>query len=179
MANQAYKYYQELPQWAKGVIVVGVLTVTYIFVNQVIKKIRQEADKKKAEQGIASAADELNKMKSSGTPMSYPKSIYDGMASQLVEQFSGCDPSGTYPVYVYSDLSKSGKLLYDSINKMNNERDFLELLDSFGVRTYDDCGLWGDIENATLYKAVSNELNTSEIKFINDLLKNRKITYQF
>ena len=55
-----------------------------------------------------------------------------------------------------------------------------DILDSFGIKTYDDCGYFtGDVENANLYKAVNNELQTNEIKFINDYLKKRGITYQF
>ena len=41
------KYYKELPDWAKGVVVVGTMTVTYIFLSQIVKKIRQEKEQQK------------------------------------------------------------------------------------------------------------------------------------
>jgi hypothetical protein len=38
--NKIFKVYQELPQWAKGVVVVGGLVVTYIVGSTVYKKVK-------------------------------------------------------------------------------------------------------------------------------------------
>ena len=182
MENKAYQYYKELPSWAKGVVVIGVLGVSYLFANQIIKKIREEAEKKKAEENLNQSRSELQQQQQNGVPSTFPKSQYDAMATEISDEFDGCDPSGLNfgIVSEYLDLSTSGKKVYDIVGKLNNNRDFLELVDSFGVRTWDACGVMnGDVQNKTLYQGVTNELNQGEIKFINKYLKQRGITYQF
>ena len=46
MANKVYSYYQDLPSWAKGVVVVGVLGASYILISQTISRIRKGKDMK-------------------------------------------------------------------------------------------------------------------------------------
>jgi hypothetical protein len=66
------------------------------------------------------------------------------------------------------------------ISKFKNDLDFLKLSTAWGVRTYDQCG-WGtgNVENATLSKAISDELNEGEISKINGALAKQGIKYRF
>jgi hypothetical protein len=182
MESKSYQYYKELPSWAKGVVVIGVLGVTYLFANQIIKKIKEDAAKKSAEENLNQSRSELQQQQQNGVPATFSKSQYDAMATEIADEFEGCDTSGLNfgVILEYLDLSTSAKKVYDIVGKLNNNRDFLELIDSFGVRTWDACGVWnGNVENKTLYQGVTNELNGGEIKFINNYLKQRGITYQF
>lgn len=181
MESKGLKIYEGLPNWAKGVVVVGGLGVTYIFVSQIIKKLRLDAERKRAEEGLRNVRDELQNQQNSGVPASYQKSVYDAFAQSLVDQFQGCDVSIGMPFNTgdYRDLSTSGKKVYDIIHQLNNNRDWLELVDSFGLKTYDACGYFtGNEENKTLYSAISSELNNSEVEFLNGELRNRGITYK-
>jgi hypothetical protein len=172
----ALQVYNQLPSWARGVVVVGGLAITYIFVNQIIKKLRLDAEKKKAEESLKQFRAELQQQIDAGVVPSYQKSVYDGYADALVIQFSGCDPgvaSSTLNL-----LTPSAYKLYTIILELNNDRDFLELVDSFGTRTYDACGWWtGEVENVTLYGAVADELTQGEITTLNDTLRSRNINY--
>ena len=183
MENKALQVYKDLPSWAKGVVVVGGLGAAYLFANQIIKKIRLDAEKRKAEAELNNTREELENQIEQGVVPSYPKGTYDAWAQSIEDQFDGCDFFISSPFGIggdYNELSASAKKIYDIVEEMNNDRDFLELVDSFGVRTYDQCG-WGtgNVENATLYKAVTDELNQDEINFINERLQNRGVTYKF
>jgi len=182
MENKGMQIYKDLPSWAKGVVVVGGLAVGYLFANQIIKKLRLDAEKRKAEEELNNTRYELQNQTEQGIVPSYPKSTYDAWAQSIEDQFDGCDFFiKVFPIGGdYNELSNSAKKIYDIVDEMNNDRDFLELVDSFDVRTYDQCG-WGtgNVENATLYKAVTDELNQDEINFINERLENRGITYKF
>jgi len=182
MKEKVYTYYKDLPSWAKGVVVIGVLGGGFLIVKSFIDRLKREAERKKAEQDIVRAKDELQQLQEQGEATTFNKSTYDAFAQSLVDQFDGCDffVRGPFGIDNYEELSTSAKKLYDIVKQLNNDRDFLELVDSFGLRTYDDCG-WGtgEVSNATLFKAVSNELDTDEIQYINRLLSNRGISYKF
>jgi hypothetical protein len=183
MENKALQIYKDLPSWAKGVVVVGGLGAAYLFASQIIKKLRLDAEKRNAEKELDTTRIELDNQTQQGIVPSYTKSTYDAWAQSIQDQFDGCDPffGGVFGIGGdYNELSPSAKKIYDIVDKMNNDRDFLELVDSFDIRTYDQCG-WGtgNVENATLYKAVSDELSQDEINFINERLANRGITYKF
>jgi hypothetical protein len=178
----AYKYYKDLPTWAKGVVVIGVLGAVGYIGYTTVKRLRDDAKKREALKTLDTTRQELEEQINSGVLPSYEKSVYDGIALSLKDQFSGCDCcwSPGFNVTDYGDLSGSGKALYDKLSTFNSDRDFLELVDSFGIQTYDDCG-WGtgNVENVNLYQAVANELASGELPFINLQLRNRGITYQF
>ena len=181
--SKTYQYYKELPTWAKGVAVVGVLVAVGLVGYGIIKKLQQDAKNRAAQKKLNDVRNELENQTNQGVVRSYPKSQYNAWAGELEDQFAGCDISIGAPFGIvsdYYDLSNSGKKLYDIASKLNNDIDYLELVDSFDIRTYDDCGIWnGDVENVTLNEAISNELNTSEIAFINNLMKNHSISYKF
>jgi hypothetical protein len=177
----AYKYYKELPTWAKGVVVVGILGAVGYVAYTTVKRLKDDAKKREALKTLDTTRQELQQQIDNGVLPTFEKSVYDGIALGLVDKFSGCDCCHTpflWNVTEYGDLSGSGKALYDKLQTFNNDRDFLELVDSFGIQTYDDCG-WGSISNVNLYQAVSNELASQELPFINLELANRGITYQF
>jgi len=175
------KYYNELPTWAKGVVGLIVVGGTGLIVYSIIKKIKADAEYQKAKASLLNFREELNSLITTGVSATFEKSVYDGYARQIVDEFNGCDfsnpPFGV--VLEYYDMSTSGKKLYDILNQFNNNRDFLELVDSFDIRTIDACG-WGtgDLENVNLYEAVNNELQSGEVKYINKMLRTHGITYQ-
>lgn len=177
----ALKVYEGLPTWARGVVVVGGLAVTYIILSSVLKKLRADAQKKKAEAALNQSRAELQQQIDTGVAASYQKSVYNGFADAIATQFDGCDPSLTGTFGIGNDvgnLSSSARKVYDTILELNNDRDWLELVDSFGTRTYDACGWFmGNEENMTLYSAISSELSADEIAFLNKTLKQRSINY--
>lgn len=174
--NAAYKYYKELPAWAKGVTVVMGAVVAVVLGKRVYQIVDNAILKAKAKKSLKDVSNEQRKLQASGVSASFPASQYKAWADSIQNQFDGCDVSAP----VGDRLSKSGTTLYEIITNFKNDMDFLELVKAFGTRTYDQCGWFtGDVENATLYTAVTDELQSGEIKTINEALAKQGITYRF
>ena len=63
--NKIFRVYEELPQWAKGVVVVGGLAVTFIVGNTIYKRINAFSDSADAQNKLRQLEDDLNnKLKS-------------------------------------------------------------------------------------------------------------------
>ena len=75
--------------------------------------------------------------------------------------------------------SYSGEYLYKIILQLKNNVDFLKLQTAFGVRTYDQCGIFNGDFTGNLTQAVNDELTASEIAELNKQLTKKGIVYRF
>ncbi len=187
MTNKLFEYYKGLSPTGKTIFIIGGLAgvaVTYIATTKFINKIKEDAKNAKAQAGLADSISQLNSLKARGINPSFPDAQYNGYADKIQSQFDGCDTSSpvifTSPKAFWSD---SANTLNDIIVTFKNDADFLSLVNAYGVRTYKGCGMLGTFGvadvNGDLYTAVSDELNTNEIKGINDELAANSITYKF
>jgi hypothetical protein len=170
MANKVYDYYKELPSWAKGVVVIGVLGVTYIFASQIIRKIKENAKKSELEKSVNDAKNELNDLIKSGVKPTITKSQADAFADKIVKQFKGADL-----------LLQSYPTIKDILSQLKNNADYLLLKQQFGLRTYTDAFNvfgWNKVENVTLEAAIQDELTTGSIDSLNKILASKGITYR-
>lgn len=172
--NGALKYYKELPNWAKGVVVVGGLTVTYIFLSQIVSKIRQKNEQKKQLEEISGANQDLENLSKKGIYATMNKSAFEAMSAAIIDAVSGC---GT-------DKSK----INSQFQKLNNDADILAFVSVFGLRKKQRCLFSDDpredfFSNTTpplsLTAHLQSDLTDSEINEINKILSSRGITYQF
>jgi hypothetical protein len=187
-AGKIYSFYKELPSWAKGVVIIGGLGVTYLFASQVIKIVRADADKRKAEEGLKDSRDEQKKLEEQGLVASFPQSQFNGWVDSIVTQFDGCDIGS--PLSVFGEVgiplpansafwSDSALTIWKIISQFKNDLDFLALINTYSIREYDQCG-WGTGNfKGNLYQAVKDELAQWEIDAINNKLKSLKINRQF
>jgi hypothetical protein len=165
MANKAYTYYTELPAWAKGVVVVGGLAVTYIFVSQIISRIKKQASDKENRQAVESAKDDLQDLNKRGVKPTLTKAQTDSMADAILNQYKNADL-----------LLQSYTVTERQFNKLKNDADYLMLKTSWGVRTYPDA-FFGNVSNVTLEAAIQNELFNSSISKLNTILSKKGINY--
>lgn len=177
MANKLYEAWIGLPGWAKGVTAVGGMAIVYFTGRGFINRLKDKANQEKEKQTIAQAGRDLAGLKKSGVIPSYSPTQYKSWADGIEKQFSGCDWSEAVKPY----LSGSGKYVYDIIGKMKNDADVLSLVQAFGVRTYDQCGISLGDGNITagLSQAISDELYSYEIEKINGVLASKKINFRF
>jgi hypothetical protein len=183
--NKALKVYEDLPNWARGVVVVGGLVVLYIVGNTIYKKIQGLSNNVDTQNKLNQVNNDLNDKINQGQQPTFNSTQYNNFADSIAAAFSGCDFSSpiipiSTKIPVIGGYSNSGAVVYNIISQFNNDVDFLALQKAFGNRTISKswvCG--GDYTNVDLEAAVTNQLNNSEIAGINDLLSKRNITLRF
>lgn len=173
-----FKYYKDLPQWAKGVVIVGGVAISALVAYTVIKKIKAASDAAKAKRNLKNASVDLKNLIKQGIKPSYPNSQYNAWVSQLVSQFDGCDFSATFYSNSIPFASDSFMVLAKIIKQLNNDADWLTLVQTYSIKKFDQCG-WGtgDFEG-DLYSAITNELSTKETSELNKILQTRNISYR-
>ena len=181
---QRYNFYKDLPSWAKGVVVVGVGVVGYIVISKVYKGIKKAADKSKESKTTKDITQELRDLQSQGIRKSFTDSQYKAWADIIQQQFDGCDFKQNVfdmsdPLFGWAGtFSGSGKLVAGIFNQLKNNTDFAALVSAYGVRTYDQCGLWTGNVTGNIYKAIADELDEGERKELNKKLASKAITYR-
>jgi len=188
MENKAYQYWSGLPSWAKGVVAVGGIAIGYFAIRSFINKIKEDADKKNQRVTQDEQKNELENNIENGIKPTFPISQYNQWADELQTQFDGCDwqlklPNLDPRIFWSENWSGSGQKLATIIYQFKNDSDFLALSTSWGAsRTYDQCGYnpfgSGNFEG-NLSQAVTDELDQSEIRAINEYLATQNITYRF
>ena len=180
--NKVFQTYEGLPPWARGLVVVGGLVLVYVVGNTVYKKLFPSQDLIDAQNRVKQASDDAKKLENNGVSATFADTQYNNFADAIAAAFSGCDSSSPWiPATTnYIGYSNSGTTVYNIIHQFNNDLDFLNLQTAFGTKTIVKswvCG--GDYTNVDLAGAVTNQLNSVEIKGINDELTKRGITYRF
>lgn len=185
MESQVYKFYKELPPWAKGIVVVGGLAVIYFGGRSVFRKINQAKQAQDSKDSVRGAENDVRNLQNTGLRASYSDTQYKTWANSLQQAFEGCDPSGNItwgadsPLGVVSVWSTSGYKVAEIFNQLKNDIDYLKLLTAWGVRTYDACGWWtGDVKDVDLSKAISDELTDRERSNLNKILSKKGIKYK-
>jgi hypothetical protein len=182
--NTAVQFYNSLPPWAKGVVVVGGLAVTYLVVKGILDKIKSDAALKQQRGTLDNQNQELQNIINAGIKPTFPQSQYGQWADEIQNQFEGCDYTNPIPfvppTWLFNhNWSNSGAMFANIVLKLENDADFLALQTAYDIRTYDQC-LWGTGNvTGTLSKAVNDELQDVEINSINQYLESKGITYKY
>jgi len=187
MTNKVYSVYKDLPSWAKGVVVIGGIAIVYFTAKSILKRVKLTAETKKEREAIKTQEDEIKNEQNTGAKATFPESQYKTWATQIKNQYDGCDGSFGRPIlqfipptWMFNTMwSNSGALTANIFFKLKNNVDFLKLSTAFGVATYDQCGLSWMTGNFTgnLQSAIVDELDENERKALNDILKKNGITY--
>jgi hypothetical protein len=166
--NKAVEVFKELPSWAKGVVVIGVLGIGYIIYNRIYKSIKERGKTEFQRETQREQENEVRNLENTGMRKTFPSSQYKAWADTIASEFDGCDPLGT-----------SLGAVANAVNPLKNDLDFLSLSTAFGIRTYDKCG-WGTGDfTGNLSQAVNLELTVKERTFINNILTQKGISYRF
>ena len=160
-----YKYYTELPPWGKGVAIIGIGAAAYFLfqkINATATNVKKNADAKKS---LSEVTDDISELNKNGVKPSYTDSQYRSWADSLFTCFEGF---GT--CFGYMTIFQN----------MKNDADVLKLIQAYGVRTIPS-GKFNPMPDfrGTLPQALRDEVQTINIWGINQILKNRGITYKF
>jgi hypothetical protein len=164
MANtKLYNYYTELPAWAKGVVVVGGLGITYIIGNKIYLALKPKP------QDVKNIENDIDRLVSKLKP-TYGDATYDQYANTI------------YNAQRTSMSNDSGAIV-DVALLMKNDLDVAKLVKAYGTRQdyafgvpTDSYGLFG-----AMRKGIESDLFGAfswRIAKINTDWQSKGITYQ-
>ena len=176
MANKVFDYYKELPSWAKGVVIVGGLAVSYVFISRTIARIRKAKDIKDVQKETDYANRDLIELARRGIKPTIDRTQMEIIIKSLEDSMNGCSYSQTR--------------IENAFKKLNNEADLKLLIRDFGVRYYTPCAISSPISYAiylsdnkhfggTLATWLNYDLGTSDINKINKILSDKNINFKF
>lgn len=121
MKNKVYQYYTELPQWAKGAVVIGVGVVAFFVGRKIYVTIFPSVEERKNREMLKNINDEIKDGQNIGLRPSFPDSNYDTFANTIYEsmRYAIGDDYGTVET---------------TMKKMKNDLDVAKLIKAFGTR---------------------------------------------
>lgn len=154
-------FLQDLPPWAKGVLVVGGGAALYFAMKG------KGEDERQREQLPDAAAMELQKEAAKGVYPTLSTAELQAMAAAIV---NAADDWGTNEDAIYSAFAN-----------LQNSADFWALVKVYGVRSYKgffEGGYFGNV-NRNLAETIVAEFNSSERAALNSILQQIGIDYKF
>jgi hypothetical protein len=173
--STVYKYYKDLPSWAKGIVVVGSLAMGYAVVTSIMNKIKAASDRAKQEKELNTADAELKNEERAGRGQTLSNSTLEAMSTSIVEASNDC---GT-----------EDDLFLSQFDKVKNQADMLAFIKVFGLRQKIRCPYTSDsrvdtwcwygclTQPMSLSLMVASELSQGQIDKINKKLAAKGITY--
>lgn len=160
-----YKFYGELPTWAKGIIGVAIVGGIGIIGYTVYKKLSKSQSEKDAEESLKDTNEDIKKLLKTQKP-SYIPAQYGAFSDALFEAMSG---GGT-----------DEDAIFEIFKKTKNTLDVLLIVKAFGIREYtDDKFLMFNIKPMNLNQWLSAELSQIEKNKLNQILTSKGIKFQF
>lgn len=171
MANKGlYKYYIELPTWAKGIVVVGGGLALYIIGSRIVKSVFISETERKNRELVKNVKDEISKFIKNGIRPSFVDSNYNTFANTI---YNGMR-------YAVGDNYDA---VEETLKRMKNDLDVAKLIQAFGERQNYAFGIPTG-NPMDLFTFVQSELGnewfkvSSRIKSINEDWSRKGITYQ-
>lgn len=163
MSDNFYKYYKDLPQWAKGVVIVGGIGITYIIGNKIYNAFRPKP------QDVANVENDIKHLQTVMTP-SYNSATYNQYADAIYQAQR-------------TSLSNDSGTIMDTAKLMKNDLDVAKLIEAYGTRTDYVFGFPSD--SYSLFGAIRKGIESDmfgaysyRIGKINDDWQNKGITYR-
>ena len=119
--SKVYKYYSELPQWAKGAVVLGVGVVLFMVGKKLVKVVFPSEEDRRQKQLESDINNDINRYTNQGIKPTYNDSQYSLFANTIHNGMRYCvgDDYGTVEV---------------TMKKMINDLDVAKLIKAFGKR---------------------------------------------
>lgn len=185
-------FWAGLPKWAKGVALVAAIGIPSYIAYKIYKNKQDEKGRLKALEDTKKAEEELNILSNNGIKPTLTETDFKQLIDTILTQFKGCDPSfNAFGIFhdpknikkakIKRYYSDSGQVIYNFVDTIQNDADFLAMVSIWGKQTYQDCfeGLGVPLTTATFTAAVNKELDSEEIVALNTLLSSKGINKKF
>lgn len=164
-ANTTFKFYHDLPPWAKGVVIVGGALVVYMVgysAWNLIGKALAPPPPNLAEP--QSAVNTVQSLATQGETPTATTTQFQSWVNSLVSIFNGCYHDWQDLEQVYTNL--------------NNDADIYELIATFGTQSITSClGFGGG--TFSLSQCMDKIIGASEIANVNSIFATKGITFRF
>jgi len=159
-----YRWYKDLPPWAKGVTVVLTAGVSIVVLWKTYGIVDAAIAKAKAKRTLTDVNNDLDTLHSQGQKPTYSESQYKIWADAAEQCFQGWGTCSGDTIWV----------------NMKNDTDILMLIKAYGVRTISS-GKWNPEPDLVgdLPVAIRSELPGESIQALNESLVEKGIKYQF
>lgn len=147
------KFFQKVPPWAVGVVVVGAVALVGLISFTIWKKSKDSQKKKDGKKEVDAVKDTAATLAQAGQKPSLDNLKLQTIANQLYAALKGPDDEAA---------------VYRAFANAKNDLDVVNLIKAFGVR-----------DNETLSQWLTSDLNAEEIKALNDMLARKGIKYRF
>jgi hypothetical protein len=163
-SKKIYDFYEKLPSWGKGVVVIGVGLAAWTIYNRIYGSIKRNKITRESKETVNATISELGRLMKNGIAPSYPEIQYKVWADAAYSCYAGWGTCSGDTIFV----------------NLKNDADVLKLIQAFGVRTI-PAGSFSPFSDFTgsLPAVMRDELSVSEIKSINKTLAQKGIKYQF
>lgn len=161
--DNVYRFWKDLPPWAKGVAAVGTIFGVYAAVKWTSKKLKKDDQK-----SVTNAArNEVAALARKGVNVSFSDAQFESFSETLRDAFDGW---GT-----------SEDNIFSVFNSLKNDADVYKLISVYGTRGYYGTleNFFGGDVNRTLPAALASELDTTELKTLNAILAKKGIAFRF
>lgn len=169
--SKLIRVYEDLPSWARGIVIVGGLAITYIIGTNIVKMVKAasaSADNQAKQNQIQS---DLNNLGNQGVLPTFDDSQYNAWADSIEGALQGCDYSVS--VAAFGILTNSGTAVWNVLSQLKNDADFLKLSKAYGSsRTlvkHFYCGYANDV-TGSFSATLTRVLNPQELAKINQYL---------
>jgi hypothetical protein len=116
-----YKYYKDLPAWAKGATLIGAGVIVYFLGFKIYKYVLPSDAEKRNKELANNIQSEITKYSNMGMKQSYDNSNYNTMANTIYNSMR----------YAIGD---NYGLVVDTMKKMKNDLDVAKLIKAFGMK---------------------------------------------
>jgi hypothetical protein len=174
MADNVFKYYKDLPEWAKGVVVVGGIAIVYFTGKRILDAINAAKELKDKQKEIEDATYALNELSSNGINPTLSETTLQSLSNSVIDAVGGC---GT-----------DNEKIKATFKKLQNQADMLLFVKVFGLRQKQRCLFSDDPRESflssltppmSLSAHIALDLDAAEISALNKILEARNITYKF
>lgn len=130
MEKGFYKYYTELPTWAKGLVAVAVVGGVTLIGYKLYKKLQEDKLLQNSNKTSQDSNEEYKKLLKKGEKLTHPEMVYQTASNSIVNLLSGCEMTQSEQDVV--------KTIKETVKK---PIDWYFLVKTFGSQMVDDCGL--------------------------------------
>lgn len=144
--------FKKLPQWAQMIIILVILVVVFLILRELKKFIELRKSQAGARSEVNQNESRMTQLSQQGIVPTISRVDAEGMANAIQEAADGCDPSG-----------QGAQQIMARIYALQNEADWRQLVDAFGIRTWDNCGYFTGDVTGSLTTLMISDLNTDEL----------------